>query len=344
MGQLMTSFREPEDKAWNYVRPLPNVAQYLQFDPLEDGLYECVVLDGLPTKVLSNSSDPPNSFHTRDTFRPHPTMPNAWKYIGRLDDRVTLVNGEKVLPIPYEHQIRQSEFVEDALVFGVGRTIPGLLVVPSSRAKGLPKLEILEKIKPHLRIANERAEKFGQISPEMIEILDIETDYPRTDKGTMIRAACYKKFADLIDSVYVRFETGDGDRKTLGLEELQSYLSELFKKLLGSEELDNDTDFFDMGTDSLQAITARAQIMREIDLAGHVLSQNVIFEHSSVSRLAKYLDSLSSGIEMNEEDEIEVMKQLIEKYSSFPTHIPASKAPNGEVIVGFISINLRKFD
>src|SRR4051794_8798126 len=109
MGQSMLSSRSSEDKAWNYLRPLPAVAKFLYFEPQGPDTYECVVLDGLPSKVVSNSSNPPNSFRTKDLFSPHPTIPNAWKYLGRSDDRVTLVNGEKVLPLPFEHQVRQNE-------------------------------------------------------------------------------------------------------------------------------------------------------------------------------------------------------------------------------------------
>ena len=101
-------------------------------------------------KVTSNSDDPPNSFHTRDTFLKHPTLPNAWKYLGRIDDRVTLVNGEKVLPIPIEHRIRQSIYVKDNLVFGVGRAIPGLIIVPSEECQGMDKKYILDLVWPDI--------------------------------------------------------------------------------------------------------------------------------------------------------------------------------------------------
>jgi hypothetical protein len=47
MGQLMTSFRPAEDKAWNYVRPLPKVEPYIHMAPRGPNIFECVVLDGL---------------------------------------------------------------------------------------------------------------------------------------------------------------------------------------------------------------------------------------------------------------------------------------------------------
>ncbi|KAI1376193.1 L-aminoadipate-semialdehyde dehydrogenase [Hypoxylon crocopeplum] len=337
MGQLMTSFRDHEDKAWNYVRPFPKVAPYLLFEPIGGGLYECVVLDGLPTKVCSNSDDPPNSFHTRDTFVPHPSIPNAWKYIGRLDDRVTLVNGEKVLPIPFEHRLRNNEYVEEALIFGVGKAFPGLLVFPSKKAQGMSKDDLLSVLQPVIMAGNEAAEKFGQISAEMVEILPYGTPYPRTDKGTIIRAAAYKAFEQIIESVYARFETHDdsrdGARKVLDRSELVTYLLHMFAHTIGVKGLTEETDFFECGTDSLQATAARAKIMREIDIGGSVLSNNVVFEYPSAQKLASYLYSLRTGEELAHDDEITLMSKLIEKYSVFPRFVPGDKVPDGEVVL-----------
>ncbi|KAI1637946.1 hypothetical protein F4809DRAFT_602441 [Biscogniauxia mediterranea] len=337
MGQLMTSFREKDDKAWNYMRPFPKVAPYLRFVPIGEGLYECVVLDGLPTKVMSNSDDPPNSYHTRDTFIPHPTMPNAWRYIGRLDDRVTLVNGEKVLPIPFEHRLRQHELVEEALIFGVGKAFPGLLIIPSEKSRGLSKEAILSELLPAINAGNEAAEKFGRISTEMVEILDQGTPYPRTDKGTIIRAAAYRAFEKVIEDIYVRFETHDdvrdGARKVLSQPELIDYLLDLFTNTIGVKGLTEDSDFFDRGTDSLQAVAARAKIMREIDVGGTILGNNVVFEHPSVRKLAGYLYSLRTGEGLLEADETALMSDLISKYSDFPVFIPGGKEPDGEVVL-----------
>ncbi|KAI1498277.1 hypothetical protein F5X99DRAFT_394174 [Biscogniauxia marginata] len=337
MGQLMTSFRDKDDKAWNYMRPFPKTAPYLQFVPIGEGLYECVVLDGLPTKVMSNSDDPPNSYHTRDTFVPHASIPNAWRYIGRLDDRVTLVNGEKVLPIPFEHRLRQHELVEEALIFGVGKAFPGLLIFPSEKSRGLSKEEILNELLPVIHVGNEAAEKFGQISADMVEILDHGTSYPRTDKGTVIRAAAYKAFEKIIEEIYIRFETHDdardGARKVLDQPGLVEYLLGIFTNKVGVKGLSEDADFFDCGTDSLQAVAARAKIMREIDIGETILGNNVIFEYPSVRKLAAYLYSLRTGEGLLQADETALMSDLISKYSDFPKFTPGDKVTDGEIVL-----------
>ncbi|KAH8667011.1 male sterility protein [Xylariales sp. PMI_506] len=338
MGQLMTSFRDPSDKAWNYVRPLASSKPFLKMEPIGNGTFECVVLDGLPSKVLSNSDDPPNSYRTSDTFIPHPTIPDAWKYLGRLDDRVTLVNGEKVLPIPYEHMIRQSEYVQEAVVFGVGQAVPGLVIIPSEKARDLNREEAMKILLPVIQDANARTEAFGRIVPEMVEFLNVGAEYPRTDKGTVIRAAFYKKYAPLIEDVYTRFESPDEENgadnlRALDEPELTSYLLKLFQEKLGFNELEPSTDFFVAGVDSLQAITARAQIKREIDIGGKALSSNAIFEYPSVDLLGRHLLSLRTGQETTRTSEIEVMKELIDKYSQFPQRVPGSLVPSAQTVL-----------
>ncbi|EXJ80150.1 hypothetical protein A1O1_08292 [Capronia coronata CBS 617.96] len=332
MGQLMTSERPVGDKAWNYVRPLPNVASYLFFDPLEDGSFECVVLDGLPAKVTSNSDNPPNSFRTSDCFTKHPTILNAWKYLGRIDDRVTLMNGEKVLPIPIEHAIRQSKFVKDVLVVGVGRLLPGLIIVPSDEAQGLDKSQILAAVWPLIEAANRSAEAFSQISKDMVEILDIGTTYPSTDKGTMIRQGCYKHFSAIIDAMYARQESGEapsGRKLALSIPGIEDFLLSLMRQELGFDEITVDTDFYEAGMDSLQAIKAQSVVKRELDLGNGALGQNAFFDFANIKKLAAHLYGLRTGHHGEEENEIDVMAELIEKYSTFKKSTPT----NADVII-----------
>lgn len=317
------------------MRPFPSTQKYIHMVPRGANTFECMVADGLPSKTTSNSDDPPGSYYTRDTFTPHPTIPDAWRYLGRLDDRVTLMNGEKVLPIPYEHTVRQHDLVQEAVVFGVDRAVPGLMVVPSEKAASLSKDEILKALLPNVELANSRAEEFGRIPPEMIEILDPGTEYPRTDKGTVIRAAFYRQFAQQIDDTYDRFARPQTVLRALEYDDLLQYLMDLFRDKMDKPELGPTTDFFEAGVDSRQAITARAQITREIDVGGRPVGSNVIFEYPNVERLANHLYSLRTGSVEAEDDEISEMAQLIEKYSKFDGRESGQITPDGETVVSF---------
>ncbi|KAB8264645.1 putative NRPS-like enzyme [Aspergillus pseudonomiae] len=331
LGQLMTSARPPEDKAWNYVRPLANAKPFVQFKLTEDGSYECIVLDGLRSKVASNSDDPPDSFHTRDTFLKHPSISDAWKYLGRMDDRVTLVNGEKVLPVPIEHRIRQNISVKDTLVFGVSKPLPGLIMVPSVESKGLSSEEILDRIRPDIVAANQNAEAFSQILRNMVIILDHSCSYPMTDKGTMIRNKCYIEFDDLIQAAYTRLENGGGNqgpRHVLQLPELTTFVLDIFRADLGFSNISIYTDLFEAGVDSLQAIKARGILQSHIDIGGASLAHSVVFDCGTIEKLAKHLNALRTGDDCVNETELEAMSQMITQYSTF-----LNRPPSDQVVI-----------
>src|SRR5258705_13924269 len=122
----MTSFREPGDKDWDYVRVPANIKKYVQWELRSPGVYELVILEGLPSKVASNRPD--GSYATKDLFTPHPTIPYAWKYFARLDDTIVLVNGEKVIPIAFEQSIRNNRYVTEAVLFGSGKERVGMII------------------------------------------------------------------------------------------------------------------------------------------------------------------------------------------------------------------------
>jgi hypothetical protein len=74
-GQLVTSFREPGDKAWDYIRAGDAMKPYLQWEERSPGVFELVVLDGWTSKAASNRLD--GSSATKNLSTSHPTIPNA---------------------------------------------------------------------------------------------------------------------------------------------------------------------------------------------------------------------------------------------------------------------------
>jgi len=346
-GQIMTSFRPPGDTEWQYMRLHRPVADHTLMDEVSPGVFECVALDGLPGKGPSNSKppfnarNPENSFRTADLFtrHPDPEKSNYYKYLIRLDDRITLVNGEKVLPIPIEGRVRDEELVRECVVFGFQRTVPGVLIF---RAKGkVPHLnndEFLEVIWSAVEAANSRAETFSRIPKDLVVVKDADVEYPGTDKGTFIRAQVYQQFDEDIKAAYARFE-GNGQKKgdlALSVLELEDWLSERFLDDLGVTLPGVDADIFSAGVDSLQTTQIWRYIVRDLDLGDRedTLSQNIVFEKGTVRALAKHLYQLRIGEQSEEEDEIRVMQEMIEKYSRFTLHYPTmTKQPRSEVII-----------
>ncbi|KAL4946430.1 hypothetical protein BDV06DRAFT_182532 [Aspergillus oleicola] len=350
-GLVAESISRPiGDPHWNYLQFFENIKPYVWMKDIGNGLYEAVYLAGHPALTSSNSQDPPGSYHSRDVFAPHPKIPDRWKYITRLDDRIMLVNGEKVLPLPIEGTIKQNAFVDEAVVVGVGKEVPGLLLFRSESAQKLSDAEFLDIVWPSIQDANSRAEQFSQITRDMICILPQGSVRPRTDKGSMIRAQVYARYADEIECLYSGIDGGAGTTNGIGtengidatlqsdVEETEKILMKLCRDELGVHIPNQESEFFAAGLDSLKANHLRRLIQKTFKTAdSKALPQNVVFEAGSISRLAARIRAAQGGRPSQIEDPGTAMQDLIEKYSSFGSHIPTSettKNDRGVILTG----------
>ena len=351
-GQIMTSFRHcASDKEWSYMRCWPPVAEKTLFDEIAPGVFECVALDGLPSKGPSNAKppfsekNPENSFRTSDLFTRHPDSQkgNYYKYLSRLDDRITLVNGEKVLPIPIEGAIRQHAMVREAAVFGFQQSMPGVLIFRSpDHGAALSDAEFLDAVWPVVEAANAKAETFARIMKELVVIKPASCVYPKTDKGTFIRAQLYQQFACDISDAYTHMNEGAAEAKggalklAFSVAELEDWLLRIFRQDLSIPLPDAQSDIFAAGVDSLQTTRIWRAITQSLDLGGKKVGTNIVFERGTVASLARYLYQLRTGEEAAEdEDEEEVMRALIEKYSHFVEHRPhpeLGQMPEKEIV------------
>ncbi|PWW72667.1 acetyl-CoA synthetase-like protein [Tuber magnatum] len=336
-GPLLSSSRPESDKEWSYLKVIPLALPYIRWDKNSEGIYELVILPGWPSKVMTNNPD--GSYSTRDLWQQHPTDPLKWKYVGRLDDTIVLLNGEKATPIALEGSVRDSPYVDQVVCVGVHQPILGLLVIPSERAIGMSRAEIIQKIWPSVEAGNARMPAYARISAEMIGLLPIGTPYPATDKGTVIRPAFYRTFRVQVESMYARYrESSTSGGLSLSEEELRAYVSKAITKVLKLEDattLTDDTDFFSLGLDSLGSIQVQDSIRQELN-TGKQISQNVVFEKPTVRKLARHLYRLRTGEAEREDDgqsQIEIMKGLVEKYSHFERHVPGNSNKQGDYII-----------
>lgn len=330
----MSSVRPAGDNDWNYLRPIPEFYDYAQWEPVTPGIYELVVKAGWLCQSLSNRPD--GSYETHDLFERHPTDPAKWKYYGRLDDTLVLSNGEKANPTTLELHVKENPHVREVVVCGAQRAHLGMLIIPSGKAAGMSRDEIVENIWTSIQQGNEVMPAYAKISKEMIAVLPVDQDFPRTDKGTVIRAAFYAKFADQIEKLYQDFENQNSqDGLELSEEETKEFIKkELINVLMLDDpsQLQDDTDFFSLGLDSLGAMQIQGKIVRELKTGGRV-SQNIVFEQPTLAKLAGHLYRQRIGEKDVVDSQVDLMKSLIEKYSNFPQHVPGKSNPDGDYIV-----------
>ena len=339
-GQLMTSFREAGDKDWDFVRLSQDLQPYITFEMRSAGIYELIALDGLPSKVASNRPD--GSYATKDLFTPHPTTPNAWKYYARMDDTIVLLNGEKHVPTSFEQMIRDNVNVAEAVLFGSSKPRVCMLLIPSDATIGMTEEQVLQLVTPAINQANEDTPGYAKLALDMVKVLPIGTPYPRTDKGTVIRAAFYKQFAIEIDAIYEAGDTSSGDL-ALSEEELRIFLHAEMVQLLGLRDptvLGDDTDFFSLGVDSLQAIQLRSILSKRIDLGGQKTGSNIAFDFPTLRTLARKLYCMRTG-ETSEAISVEdQMNALIIKYGIFEKHVSVPNEREGQYVVSQFKLTI----
>ncbi|KAI4222337.1 MAG: hypothetical protein L6R36_006221 [Xanthoria steineri] len=312
--------RDVEDKAWNYIRVPPPLMKNIWPKPITTDAFEFVYLREYPSRTVVNSDDPPDSFHSKDLFEPHKSISGAWKYLGRLDDRITLINGEKVLPLPIEGRIRKSALVKEAVVFGVGKSIPGLLLFRAEAARGLSDEAFVSSVWPEIETANTVAEGFSQIDRNMVVPMPYGIEIPTTDKGSIIRARLYDSYQREIAHAYDSLECHPGGAMKLSLQDLTTYLLQVAQKVVGPQVANPAHDLFTLGMNSLQAIQMRGNIVRDLDLGGNIdkLGQNVVYEQGNLENLANYLDNLRHNVDNAAKKPVQAMEKLISKFSVIP--------------------------
>ncbi|KAK3643505.1 hypothetical protein LTR22_015607 [Elasticomyces elasticus] len=326
-GQLMSSARPHKDiLEWDWLRPSSALLPYLRMEVQADqvGLYELVVLHGWPSKVVSNRPD--GSYATKDLYARHPDWPhkNAWRYYARKDDTIVLSNGEKVNPLVLEGVAREDALVAEAVVFGAQKPRLGMFIVRSNSA--VSDADVVDTVWSLVEAANVSMPTHARLSKEMISVLPPEFagKVRTTDKGSLIRMAFYKDFAEAIDAMYD--DVAFTDLMVLDLADLRAWLLKEFVAILHHlpgkharlELLKEDTDVFAFGVDSLQASRIRSSVVRHIDFGPNPLGQNFVFDHPSVAAMACELHLMRVGGSAAERPTIEVQMQwMIDKYSHF---------------------------
>lgn len=332
VGQLMTSFRNyASDKGWDWMRVPAHLKPYLSMEERGPNLYECCVLDGWPSKVATNRDD--GSYATKDLFEPHPTLLDAWKYYARLDDTLTLENGEKANPLLLEGVIRQNREVKEAVIFGAGKPRLGAFIIPADTSS-LSDSEVLDTVMPAIEKSNLSVPAFGRLSKDMIRVLPRDTEYRQTDKGTVIRAAFYRDFGKQVEAAYIDDAAGS---LVMSRDELTRFLYNDFCKRIQIDDMSKvgyDTDLFAMGVDSLQAIQVRSMILKNLKVDAAKIGRNFVFDYPTINQMADELLRIQSGGEEQKKLSVEErMAAMIDRYSSFEPHQPVENNTPGKHVV-----------
>ncbi|PNS17757.1 L-2-aminoadipate reductase [Sphaceloma murrayae] len=326
-GFLMSSHRDyAKDKEWQYLRSDVG-SKLLQFEKQDTGLVELVIRDGWPHMAKRNRDD--GSFATADLFAPHSSIANAWRYHSRADSQLTLITGKKFDPASLENAIATTDLLEDVLIFGNGQPYPGALLFRSDKASQLSDVDLISQLWPTIEKLNRDTQDHARIMKKMlIAMTKLDTPLEKSSKGTIIRGAAEKRFADDIEQAYS--STVDKTLSDVPDDEIVTMVTSQIQSITNKPAPPApDADLYAYGVDSVAGMQIRNSIRQLIPNLKKALPLNIVEDCGTVERLADWILKTRHGetIADTDAEERQLMLDLVEKYGRI---LKASAKTNGQ--------------
>ena len=341
-GFLLSSHRYYKaDSDWQYLRT--HKSPYLKFEQRADGLYELIVLPTWPHIAKPNKVD--GSYATSDLFEAHPSIPNAYKYSSRADSQLTLLTGKKFDPAPLEAAIATSPLLSDVLIVGNEKPYPGALLFRSPASADMTEEDILNALWPSIENLNADSQGHARLSRSMLMImLKGAHVVPKSSKGTTMRGEAEKLYARNIIQIYNGISSSPKDgplrqntKSNISDQDIPITILNIIKDVVPTEEvISEDTDLFSFGVDSVASMQIRSLMHNKL-LPDNPdsLPLNVIYDCGTIENLSRYIVNTRHGKATratNTEDEIKLMRSLVDHYTLFPL-TNELKSPRQAVVV-----------
>ncbi|KAJ5698745.1 hypothetical protein N7462_000750 [Penicillium macrosclerotiorum] len=301
---LLSHVYSPENrdplKDWAYVQMHPDLGA--EFREVADGQYELVLVRKPELEAHQSQFTvfpEMQEYPTRDLFvrHPDPAKSQLWAWSSRADDIIVFLNGEKTNPVSMEQHITSvNPGVTGVLVAGAQRFQASLIVEygkesldPSERAA------VIEKIWPSIEEANRVCPAHARIARTHILLTTPEKPMLRAGKGTIQRAGTVAIYAQELEALYADADRlavqaegeSDGPGRVEDATKVSDFIKRCFKNITewDDDKIQAADNFFHLGLDSLQAITAARALKRGFDLPS--FTTNLIYLHPSLSGLTK---------------------------------------------------------
>ncbi|KAJ7785171.1 putative aminoadipate reductase [Mycena maculata] len=356
-GASIMKRRQEETKAgeWAWIRFSARVN--VRWIPQDDGTFECQFLTVPETHQVAVENLPDvRGYSTKDLFERHPTKPDLYRIVGRLDDVLIMANGEKTVPGPMEDIMMSSPFIRSATMFGREHNQVGVLVEPSPQFKFDPSDEkqlanFRNLIWPSIEEANENSPAFARIYKEMILVTQPRKPVLRAPKGTVSKKATVALYNEEIEELYNTIEaSGNAANDTeppasWTAEDLEAWLK-MHASVIADRDIRGGQDLFEQGFDSLNATFLRHRIVgalknsndleeSQVQAAVQKIPQNFIYSHPSIEQLARAIVRLAHDDSSGPDDGKAIVEEMIAKYSQgFDAPIPKSMvSSSGRAVV-----------
>ena len=328
----------PYDKRWKYMQ-IPDVRKpYLRIEapPNSQNPHERMIihLPGDPFLAENVSNIPDGCYTTGDILLEDPPNSGQYLILGRQDDTLVHITGEKTNPVPIEEAIRRSPLVQQVAVVGHNQFCTAALVqLNGEQASKYSKDEIEQKIWQVVEQENKQVPSHSCLVRSLIEILPENQTLPVTHKGNIMRRKINQEFSALIDSVYDKFlnqqqqHRQSNEKPTTGArKERSEWTRDVIRKYLEGKlnslaqlsdavkENSSSRSIFDFGVNSLQVVEWRNWICQDIC----EVPKNFVYEYASIDQmtdaLLSYLQSEADPKEQTDPNHYLFTESLIDKY------------------------------
>ncbi|KAJ9073389.1 hypothetical protein DSO57_1017101 [Entomophthora muscae] len=240
--------------------------------------------------------------------------------LGRVDDTIVHVTGEKTNPVPLEEILISLPLIERCVMFGNKQLNTCLFVQLSSEAETVPIHDIIRQVNLQVDKANADAPSHSRIVHELVYILPFKTSkpIPVTAKGNVARAKAEQLFQDEINQLYLVYDTGSNTTNApqkLDFDSIYTFIGQAFAEVT-KKPINNEISFFDQGMDSLLAVKFRNILNSAYPTAN--LSVNAIYELETTATLTKHIFG-----DTHETKDLpfyqEQVDSFIKEYTNFPS-------------------------
>ena len=328
-------FKPKESEDWEWFRFNLDDGG-IEFRPEGDETFEMVLIRESQLDLLQAgfvTFPDLNEYHTKDLFVRHPEKKDLWKYKGRLDDVIVFSNGEKFNPVSMENVVSTCPEVSGCVVVGQGRFQTALIVEPRKAVTTEEERgHILDAVWPYVEKANRENIKPGRVARELVMLTSPGKEFPRAQKGTILRSKTNQTYASEINSLYEKLETGRQHHvPSLDFHDVQTAtisLKDYLEEYLDLDVEDIHDDLFAAGMDSLQTI----EFVRAINsaLKGPKIEAKDIYAKPTLLALATLLSETDSDKDdgYDSEDDVATWKTMQKMFDDVRRDIPGYEEPN----------------
>ena len=349
---LSAQDREPGD--WKYAQFHPDIG--IQLRKTADDIYELYAIrdyekrNQQPTFTIFPDAQ---EYASRDLFTRHPSenKSDLWSWRARADDIIVFLNGEKTNPISMEqHIVSRNPEVAAALAIGAQRFQAALLIEPAKIEKELSPAEraaFIEHIWPTIEVANKDAPTHARIAKSHVLLTRPQTPMLRAGKGTVQRSGTLRLYNDDIESLYADADTMSADVEGHGPDILNfldegaviRFVSKSIMSITHWQRLDENSNIFTLGMDSLQAILLVRDLRRGLAMPNIALT--TVYTNPSVTALTDPILCLSNDQQKSktyQERErsqrlSDFLKEYQEKIDKIPIQPTAIKETHEQVVM-----------